>query len=114
MLHANPGGGATIQAKVSARQHANERRTRSAFGPSLGRRTSESIEKPEETVRTFLLVNSNTTPLAQVAKHGADELTCNPELDSAEYFAPTLLALLRRDCARLSELIKHHKSLRDG
>ena len=47
------------------------------LGPSQGRRTSGSFEKPGETAGAFL--QECVRPLAQVVTCGADELACKPD-----------------------------------
>ena len=60
--------------------HASPSMQDRLLGPSPGRRTSRSSEKPGEVTRAFLLVNSHgITPFAQVGVCGADELAYKPE-----------------------------------
>lgn len=61
-------------------------------GPSLGRETSRSSEKPGEVARAFLLVDpAASLPLAQVAECGADELACKPNPVAVRLLASVLL-----------------------
>ena len=70
------------RAETSTEHYPRQQRTRSTTGPSLGRRTSGSIEKPGEAARALLLVSSDASPrLTQVAKSGTDELAHKPDTD---------------------------------